>query len=312
MAVANQNQNQEPAEAAAQEQQAAAPAAPKKVTVKSLFENEAMKARVNEILGKNAATFTTSVIQLVNQSKELAECDPVSVVNAAMVAATLDLPLNQNLGFAYVIAYNVKKGNDWAKVAQFQLGYKGFKQLAMRTGQFVVINQSDVRLGELKSRDRLRGTIDFEWIDSEAERLKAPIIGYVSFFQLQNGYASTFYMSVEEIEAHAVKYSKSYAKSKTGLWKDDKKGMSEKTVTKLNLSKNAPLSIDDKASQNLVNALRADQAVIKDFEDPQDGVEFPDNDTQDAEFTFVDPEAEAAAMEAEAMDKINNKKQNGK
>lgn len=289
----------------AQEQPAAAPA-PKKVTVKSLFENEAMKARVNEILGKNAATFTTSVIQLVNQSKELAECDPVSVVNSAMVAATLDLPLNQNLGFAYVIAYNVKKGNDWAKVAQFQLGYKGFKQLAMRTGQFVNISQTDVRLGELKTRDRLRGTIDFEWIDSEVARLAAPIIGYVSFFQLQNGYSSTFYMSVEEIEAHAKKYSKSYAKSGTGLWKDDKKGMSEKTVTKLNLSKNAPLSVDDKASQNLVNALRADQAVINNFEDIDGSVEFPDN-TQDAEFTFVDPEAEAAAMEAEAMEKINKK-----
>lgn len=306
MAATNENQEQ----AQTQEQPAAAPA-PKKVTVKSLFENESMKARVNEILGKNAATFTTSVIQLVNQSKELAECDPVSVVNAAMVAATLELPLNQNLGFAYVIAYNVKKGNEWAKVAQFQLGYKGFKQLSLRTGQFTIMNQTDVRLGEIKSRDRLRGTIDFEWIGSEEQRLKAPIIGYVSFFQLQNGFSSTFYMSVEEIEAHAKKYSKSYAKSGTGLWKDDKKGMSEKTVTKLNLSKNAPLSVEDKANRNLVHGLRADQAVIKDFEDINDNVEYPDNDTQDAEFTFVDPEAEAAAMEAEAMDKIN-KKQNGK
>lgn len=304
--MATKDQNTEQAQAT-QEQPAAAPAT-KKTTVKSLFENENMKARVQEILGKNAATFTTSVIQLVNQSKELAECDPVTVVNAAMVAATLELPLNQNLGFAYVIAYNVKEGDGWVKKAQFQLGYKGFKQLALRTGQFKNINQTDVRLGEIKYRDRLTGVIEFEWIESEEQRLKTPIIGYVSFFQLSNGFNSTFYMSVEEIEAHAIKYSKSYAKSKTGLWKDDKKGMSEKTVTKLNLSKNAPLSVEDKANQNLVNALRADQAVINNFDDVDGGVEFPDNDTQDAEFTFVDPEAGAAAMEDETMNKINAKK----
>jgi recombination protein RecT len=106
-----------------QEQAQAQAPAPKKTTVKSLFENETMKARVHEILGKNAATFTTSVIQLVNQSKQLSECDPVSVVNSAMVAATLELPLNNNLGFAYVVPYNVKQPDGtWAMLAQFQLG----------------------------------------------------------------------------------------------------------------------------------------------------------------------------------------------
>lgn len=279
----------------------------KKVTVKSLFESDGMKARINEILGKRAATFTTSVIQLVNQSKELAECEPMSVVNAAMVAATLELPLNNNLGFAYVVPYNVKQPDGtWAKVAQFQLGYKGFKQLALRTGQFLNINQTDVRLGEIKGRDRLEGTIEFEWIESEEQRLKTPVIGYASTFKLQNGFKSVFYMSVEELEAHAKKFSKVYAKG-GGLWATDKKGMSEKTVTKLNLSKNAPLSVEDKANQNLVNALRADQAVINDFEDINAGVEFPDNDTQDAEFTYIDPAEEAAAMEAETMEKINAK-----
>lgn len=277
----------------------------KKTTVKSLFENEAMKGRVQEILGKNAATFTTSVIQLVNQSKDLAECDPVSVVNAAMVAGTLGLPLNSNLGFAYVIAYNQKTASGgWVKVAQFQLGYKGFKQLAMRTGQFLNINQTDVRLGEIKKRDRLTGVIEFDWIEDEAKRLEAPVIGYVSFFQLLNGFNSTHYMSVEELEAHALKYSKVYAKSKSGLWKDDKKGMSEKTVTKLNLSKNAPLSVEDKATQNLVNAIRADQAVINDFGDFETGVEYPDN--SEAEFEVMDHEAKAGAAENATFEKIQN------
>lgn len=280
----------------------------KKTSVKALFESEAMKSRVQEILGKNAATFTTSVIQLVNQSKELAECDPVSVVNAAMVAATLELPLNSNLGFAYVIAYNVKQPDgSWAKVAQFQLGYKGFKQLAMRTGQFLNINQTDVRLGEIKKRDRLTGIIEFEWIDDEKKRLETPIVGYVSFFQLQNGFSSTHYMSVEELEAHALKYSKVYAKSKSGLWKDDKPGMSQKTVTKLNLSKNAPLSVEDKASQNLVNALRADQAVIKDFDGFNNGdIDYPDND--EAEFEILDNEKKSGVAEDATFEKIKNAK----
>lgn len=279
----------------------------KKVTVKSLFENESMKARIHEILGKKAATFTTSVIQLVNQSNELSECEPTSVVNAAMVSATLELPLNSNLGFAYVIPYNAKdkKGN-WLKVAQFQLGYKGFKQLAMRTGQFLNINQTDVRLGEIKKRDRLTGNIEFEWIDDEQKRLDTPIVGYVSFFQLQNGFASTFYMSVEEIEAHAKKYSKVYQKNGTGLWKDDKKGMSEKTVTKLNLSKNAPLSVEDKATQQLVKAIRVDQSVISDFDDNEGGFDYPDN--EEAEFEILDAEGKAAAAENATFEKLKNAK----
>jgi len=277
----------------------------KKVTVKSLFENEAMKSRLQEILGKNAATFTTSVIQLVNQSTELSKCDPNSVVNAAMVAATLELPLNSSLGFAYVIPYSQKNATGWAQVAQFQLGYKGFKQLAMRTGQFLNINQTDVRLGEIKKRDRLTGVIEFEWMEDEQKRLDTPIVGYVSFFQLHNGFSSTFYMSVEEIEAHALKYSKVYAKSKTGLWKDDKKGMSEKTVTKMNLSKNAPLSVEDKATQNLVRAIRADQAVINDFNDFNSGVQYPDNDSE-AEFEIVDADKKAAAAENATFEKLKN------
>lgn len=275
----------------------------KQTTIKSVFEKDAMKAKLKEVLGKKAATFTTSVLQLVSQSKELAECDPISVVNAAMVAATLELPINQNLGFAYVIPYNVRDGNGWKKAAQFQLGYKGFKQLALRTGQFKTIHQTDVRLGEVKGRDRLTGEFEFEWIDREAERLKAPIVGYVSFFELLNGFKSTFYMSVEELEAHARKYSKVYAKSGVGLWKEDKKGMCEKTVTKLNLSKNAPISVEDKATENLIRGLRSDQSVINDFDNIED-VDYIDNDGDEV---FEDG-TQAESMENEAMNLINSKK----
>ena len=283
------------------EQKAVTPAAPKK-QVKSLLESDDVKGRINEILGERAAAFTTSVIQLVNQSVQLAECDAITVVNAAMTAATLDLPLNNNLGLAYVIPYNVKEGASWVKKAQFQLGYKGFRQLALRTGQFKNMHQTDVREGEIKERDRLTGEIRFEWVQDDAERLKLPIVGYVSFFQLTNGFRSTLYMSNDELEAHALKYSKVYAKDKTGLWKTDRPAMCAKTVTKMNISKNAPLSVEDVHASKLVKAMNADQAVIKDF---GNGFDYVDNDTNDADFTVVEPKDKAAAAENATMDKIN-------
>ena len=283
------------------EQKPAAPAVPKK-QVKSLLESEDVKRRINEILGERSASFTTSVIQLVNQSAQLAECDAITVVNAAMTAATLDLPLNNNLGFAYVIPYNVREGAVWVKKAQFQLGYKGFRQLALRTNQFIYLNQNDVREGEMIKRDRLTGEIEFNWIIDDSERLKLPIIGYVSFFQLSNGFRSTFYMSNDELEAHALKYSKVYAKDKTGLWKTDRPAMCAKTVTKLNISKNAPLSVEDVHASKLFKAIKADQAVVNDF---GNSFEYPDNDTSDADFTVVEPKEKAAAAENATMDKIN-------
>ena len=273
----------------------------KKETVKSLFESPEIKQRIAAILDKNAPQFITSVIQLVNSDKNLAECKPLSVINAAMTAATLNLPLNNNLGFAYVIPYNVREGNVWIKKAQFQLGYKGFRQLALRTNQFIYLNQNDVREGEMIKRDRLTGEIEFNWIINDSERLKLPIIGYVSFFQLSNGFRSTFYMSNDELEAHALKYSKVYAKDKTGLWATDRPAMCAKTVTKMNISKNAPLSVEDVHASKLFKAIKADQAII----DPDGGFTYPDNDTNDADFTIVDPKDKATAAENATMDKIN-------
>ena len=283
---------------ATNEQNAAAPA-PKK-QVKNLLESEDVKGRINEILGERAAAFTTSVIQLVNQSAQLAECDALTVVNAAMTAATLDLPLNNNLGLAYVIPYNVREGQIWVKKAQFQLGYKGFRQLALRTSQFKNLHQTDVREGEIIKRDRLTGEIEFNWVQDDEERLKLPIVGYVSFFQLNNGFRSTLYMSNDELEAHALKYSKVYAKDKTGLWATDRPAMCAKTVTKLNISKNAPLSVEDVHAANLSKALKADQAIVN----PDGGFTYPDNDTQDADFSVVEPKDKAAAAESATMDKI--------
>lgn len=279
----------------------------KKETVKSLFESPEIKQRIAAILDKNAPQFITSVIQLVNSDKNLAECKPISVINAAMTAATLNLPLNNNLGFAYVVPYNVSVGNNqWEKQAQFQLGYKGFKQLAQNTGRFAILNQTDVREGELKKQNRLTGEIDFEWIEDAEARLKAKIIGYVSYFKLTNGFVSILYMTDAEIEQHARQYSKVYKKDGTGggLWKTDRNAMALKTVTKLNISKNAPLSIVDK---NLAVALQADQAVIREFNNENQTFDYVDNETQDAEYTEVTHKDKADAAIDATLNKINEK-----
>jgi recombination protein RecT len=243
------------------------------LTVKSLFNRDDVKNKFQELLGKRAPSFITSVLQIVASNSLLAKADPSSVYQSAAVAAILDLPLNNNLGFAYIVPYNESfkdaEGN-WRKktVAQFQLGYKGFKQLALRSGQFLIINATDVREGEITKHDRLSGEMEFTWIQDEAEREKHKVVGYVSYFKLLNGYAQTFYMSTEKLLAHGKRYSQTFQRDK-GLWKDDFPAMALKTVTKLNLSKNAPLSIE------MQKAIVFDQAVVSDA-DTQD-VHYTDN-----------------------------------
>lgn len=246
--------------------------------ISTFLNSDAIKNKFTEILGQKGVGFISSVLSVVNSNQSLANADQNSIYTAALMAASLDLPINQNLGLAYIVPYNAKQSDGTIKqMAQFQLGYKGFKQLAQRTGQFKYINESDVKQGEIKSYDRLTGEIIFEWIQDPAERLKLPVIGYVSYFELLNGFKSTFYMSMEEVESHAKKYSQTYKKYGTGLWKDEKDGMAKKTVAKLNLSKNAPLSIE------MQKAIVADQAVIK-------SDSFVNEETVDIETQYVDNE----------------------
>ena len=221
-------------------------------SVSQFLNSESIKKKFQEIIGKNANGFIASLLSTVNNNDLLQKADQNSIYTAALMAASLKLPINQNLGLAYIVPYAGK--------AQFQLGYKGFKQLAQRSGQFLIINDSDVREGEIINHNRLTGEIEFNWEQNPEKRLKLKPIGYVSYFKLVNGFESTFYMTNEELLAHAQKYSQTFKKYGTGLWKDEFDGMARKTVTKLNLSKNAPLSIE------LQRATIADQAVIKDFD----------------------------------------------
>ncbi len=232
-----------------------------RMTIKSLFNRDDVKNKFQEILGKRATSFITSVLQIVASNDLLQKADPSSIYQSAAVAATLDLPLNNALGFAYIVPYNTsyKEGDEWKTktVAQFQIGYKGFKQLALRSGQFVTIHATDVRQGEIKKYDRLSGEIEFQWIEDEEAREKTPIVGYVSYFELLNGFSETLYMTRAKLIEHGKKYSQTFKKDK-GLWKDEEHSMMLKTITKLNLSKNAPLSVE------MQKAVVVDQAVIND------------------------------------------------
>jgi recombination protein RecT len=215
-----------------------------KVTIQSLVHNEDFVKKAQDILQDGTPQFMASVLTLANSNKLLGECDPVKLYNCCLMAAALKLPFNQNLGQAYIVPF---KGEP-----QLQIGWKGFVQLAQRSGQFKRINCTDVREGEITDRDRLTGDIAFEWLD-DAEREKKPVIGYVAYFELLNGYQQTLYMSKAEVEAHAKKYSQTY-KNGFGVWKDNFDAMARKTVVKRILNQYAPLSVD------MAKAMEYDQA----------------------------------------------------
>ncbi len=245
----------------------------RQLSTKEYFKQPGVEAKFKELLGAKAPAFVTSVLQAVASNPLLAKADPASIYNSAAVAAILDLPINNSIGQAYIIPYKTKQPDGTFKdVAQFQIGWKGFKQLALRSGQFKLMNETDVREGEITNFDRLSGEITFNWIQDSAERNKKKIIGYVSYFRLTNGYEHTYYMTKEEVIAHATKYSQSFKKN-FGPWKDDFDSMAIKTVVKLNLNKNAPLSTE------MQKAITVDQSVIKD--ESGESVDYVDIDSQE-------------------------------
>ena len=227
--------------------------APQQQTVKQFFSQDIIKNKVQEVLGQKSNQFITTVLQIASSNELLAKADPVSILNAAMVAATLDLPINQNLGFAYIIPFNQKqRDGSYKSLAQFQLGYKGFIQLAQRSGQFKTISATPIYEGQLVESNPLTGfKFDFSAKKSEA------VIGYAAYFELLNGFQKTMYMSVNEMKQHGLKFSQTFKKG-YGLWKDDFDSMAQKTVIKLLLSKFAPLSIE------MQKAIVSDQGIIHD------------------------------------------------
>lgn len=239
---------------------------------KAIFERDDIKQKLQEMLGKKAPGFITSVLSSIQANDMLKNADPNSVYMSAMMAASLDLPINSNLGLAYLIPYNIRQQDgSFKQVAQFQIGYKGFIQLALRSGQFKTISAAPIFTGQIVGEDPLKG-YEFDWNKKEDET----VIGYASYFQLLNGFEKTLYMTNAQLEAHGGKYSKTF-KHKRGLWNTDFESMARKTVLKLLLQRYAPLSIE------MQKATISDQAVINDWETMD--VDYQDNPTQDVEHT---------------------------
>jgi recombination protein RecT len=210
--------------------------------IKNVLATKPVRSRFEEILGSRAQSFMSSIITAVSQNNQLAQCDPTSVISAAAIAATMDLPINPGLGFAHIVPYKDS--------AQFQIGWKGFVQLAMRSGKYKTINLTPVLEGQLREHNPFTGEMEFA-----AEASSDKQIGYLLYFKLLNGYEKYFYMTREQCEAHAKRYSASYKKG-FGMWKDDFEAMALKTVCKLGLSKYGILSVD------MQKALETDQAEI--------------------------------------------------
>jgi len=245
-------------------------------SAKDLFQSPQVMAKFGEVLGKKSTQFITSVLQIVNNNKLLSKSDPQSILNAAMTAATLDLPINNNLGFAYIVPYG--------SAAQFQMGWRGFVQLAQRTGLYKTISVAAIYDGQLVSNDPLKGCeFDFSMLGNGKP------IGYAAYFKLLSGYEATLYMSHKEVEAHGKKYSKSF---NSGPWADNFEAMAKKTCLKLLLSRFAPLSVE------IQMAVTLDQSKVNDNLQP----EYIDN--QDAEFTEVDNEYERAMELINAAESI--------
>lgn len=215
---------------------------------KEFFSKDVVKSKFTEVLGKNSTSFITTVMQIVNSSEMLKEAEPDSIYNAAILAATLNLPINNNLGFAYIIPF---RDRNKGVLAQFQIGYKGFIQLAQRSGQVKRISATEVYASNLISSNPLKGNV-YDWTKSEGE-----LIGYVAYLELINGFEAELYMTNSQMKNHATKFSQTYKKG-YGVWKDYFDSMAKKTVVKLLLAKYAPLSVD------MQKAIIADQSVIKD------------------------------------------------
>ena len=226
----------------------------------AMLDGEGMRKRFNDLLGQRAPQFISSVVSLVNADANMQKAfyeAPMTVIQSALKAASFDLPVDQNLGYAYIVPFNNYKDGVKKMEATFVLGWKGMHQLAIRTGAYKTINVVDIREGELKSYNRLTEEIKIEFIEDEDERESRNIIGYVGYYKLVNGAEKTIYMTVKQIENHEKKFRKGQYQSKG--WRENFDAMARKTVYRRLIGKWGVMSIEyqnSKDGQNLADQMR--------------------------------------------------------
>lgn len=252
--------------------------------------NDAVKNQINQVIGgKDGTKFISAVVSAVNNNPALQECTNQSILSAALLGQSLNLSPSPQLGQYYMVPFNDKNKG---KVAQFQLGYKGYIQLAIRSGQYKKLNVLAIKEGELIRFDPLNEEIEVKLIEDEEVREQAATIGYYAMFEYTNGFKKAMYWSRKKMEAHALKYSKGYqAKKGYTFWEKDFDGMAYKTMLRQLISKWGIMSID------MMTAMDGDMAVIN-----EDGSkEYVENDDSVIDMEPDDQETpDAPAQQAES------------
>ena len=228
-----------------------------KIGFTSFMTSSVVAKKVNEIIGdeKRGARFISSIVSAVNANPTLKECDNASILSGALLGESLNLSPSPQLGNYYLVPFNDKERG---KVATFQLGYKGYIQLAIRSGQYKKLNVLAIKEGELIKYDPLNEEIEVNLIDDEEKREKAKTIGYYAMFEYNNGFRKTLYWSKAKMEAHALQYSMGYrAKKGFTFWEKDFDAMAFKTMLRQLISKWGVMSIE------MQDAYESDMAYIK-------------------------------------------------
>lgn len=261
-----------------------------KIGFTSFMTSTVVQKKVNDILGdeKSGKRFISAIVSAVNNNPQLKECDNASILSGALLGESLNLSPSPQLGNYYLVPF---KDKDRGQVATFQLGYKGYIQLAIRSGQYKKLNVLAIKDGELIKYDPLNEEIEVDLIEDEEKREKAKTIGYYAMFEYVNGFKKAMYWSKAKMEAHALQYSKGYqAKKGYTFWEKDFDAMAFKTMLRQLISKWGIMSVD------MQQAYENDMAYIK-----EDGSkEYFDNDNSD----FI-PEAEIKEKEIKEVKSLD-------
>lgn len=255
------------------------------------IQSDMYKNLINQTLGdkERATRFIASISSAVATNQALQECDAGTILSGALLGESLNLSPSPQLGQYYLVPFNdSKKGY---KVAQFQLGYKGYIQLAIRSGQYKKLNVLAIKKGELVKYDPLNEEIEVNLIEDEEERENAETVGYYAMFEYTNGFRKSMYWSKSKMEKHALKYSKGYAAHKGyTYWEKDFDGMAYKTMLRQLISKWGIMSID------MQQAVEKDMTAIN-----TDGTyEYVDND----EDVVIEQEEPTETIETQSEDNI--------
>lgn len=209
--------------------------------------SKAIKDKFTNVLGKRAPQFMTSLINVVNSNYDLKQCDSGSVIASALVAAALDLPINQNLGYMYIVPYNHR--------ATPQMGYKGYIQLAQRSGQYKHLNAIPVYADEFKSWNPLTEEIDYQPNFHDRDAKDQPV-GYLGYMELLNGFSKTVFWTRQQIDDHRKQFSKmSKGDKPKGVWADHFDAMALKTVLRNLLTKWGPMTVDIQTASDAEDGL---------------------------------------------------------